>query len=97
MSPDRVEHVEGLHLDLLLKMVALTNFNAKMNSLKEVNTPNLFSIRNNRMIFSYQKLSRIQHRICRILPRIPFQKTSSANGLSNIRYFPKHLKVCVFK
>ena len=34
--PNRVEQVETLHLDLLLKMVALTNFNAKMNSLKEL-------------------------------------------------------------
>ncbi|UJR13683.1 hypothetical protein I4U23_000695 [Adineta vaga] len=33
---DRVEHVEELHLNLLLKMVALSNFNAKMNSLKEL-------------------------------------------------------------
>lgn len=32
----RVEQVEELHLNLLLKMVALSNFNAKMNSLKEV-------------------------------------------------------------
>ena len=33
---DRLGQVEDLHLNLLLKMVALANFNAKMNSLKEV-------------------------------------------------------------
>ncbi|CAF2054268.1 unnamed protein product [Rotaria magnacalcarata] len=32
----RLEQVEELHLNLLLKMVALSNFNAKMNSLKEL-------------------------------------------------------------
>ncbi|CAF1099925.1 unnamed protein product [Rotaria sp. Silwood1] len=33
---NRLEQVEELHLNLLLKMVALSNFNAKMNSLKEL-------------------------------------------------------------
>jgi len=33
---NRVHQVEELHLNLLLKMVALSNFNAKMNSLKEL-------------------------------------------------------------
>lgn len=33
---NRLEVIEQLHLDLLLKMIALTNFNAKMNALKEL-------------------------------------------------------------
>ncbi|CAF0908766.1 unnamed protein product [Adineta steineri] len=33
---NRLEQVEQLHLNLLLKMIALSNFNAKMNSLKEL-------------------------------------------------------------
>ena len=32
----RLEQIEQMHLSLLLKMIALPNFNAKMNSLKEV-------------------------------------------------------------
>ncbi len=32
----KIEQIEQLHLNLLLKMIALSNFNAKMNSLKEV-------------------------------------------------------------
>ncbi|CAF0886485.1 unnamed protein product [Rotaria sordida] len=34
--PNRIEQIEQLHLNLLLKMIALSNFNAKMNSLKEL-------------------------------------------------------------
>ncbi|CAF0751200.1 unnamed protein product [Adineta ricciae] len=34
--PDRINQLEQLHLNLLLKMIALSNFNAKMNSLKEL-------------------------------------------------------------
>ncbi|CAF4112559.1 unnamed protein product [Rotaria sp. Silwood2] len=33
---NRIEQIEQLHLNLLLKMIALSNFNAKMNSLKEL-------------------------------------------------------------
>jgi len=33
---NRIEQIEQLHLNLLLKMISLSNFNAKMNSLKEV-------------------------------------------------------------
>lgn len=33
---NRIEQIEKLHLNLLLKMISLSNFNAKMNSLKEV-------------------------------------------------------------
>ncbi|CAF4573224.1 unnamed protein product [Rotaria sp. Silwood1] len=34
--PNRIEQIEQLHLNLLLRMIALSNFNAKMNSLKEL-------------------------------------------------------------
>ena len=37
---NRIEQIEQLHLNLLLKMISLSNFNAKMNSLKEVNLSN---------------------------------------------------------
>ncbi|CAF3766292.1 unnamed protein product [Rotaria magnacalcarata] len=33
---NRIEQIEQLHLNLLLKMIALSNFNSKMNSLKEL-------------------------------------------------------------
>ena len=37
--PNRLDTVEQLHLKTLLNMIASSSFNAKMNSLKEVNRP----------------------------------------------------------